>query len=374
MAKKKIKMPAASTYKERLPHVDDKTRFMFIGKGKAVHVINNKATDMKTEANGGSGCMVVRKAHVAGRIKPRNKDKGLSPEATLALNGCGSCRTEVVAKRMLPDTKREDRKAARDEVLDRARPAKKTKPAKQAKVKAASKPKAERKPSQPTKTKAGTRSVGSSSLDKAEDLAVFVRDQGWRAEVFTGEHDSAKVVAKHGDKVVECNFIDGKYDITNQASITVGAWSGTLRGAHAVRRQIDKSLDDRDRPHPVPGKGRGGPRGRKADEVEVAEDESPEDAHRRVPFLLDDDEATVLDAVKGHVIRWRNGVSKSVEEARVPPEVGKGKRPWVSISVHPKSGRRILDFFVFEGMADGDPVFGPERAVALDKIIRVLDA
>jgi hypothetical protein len=383
MVKKKSKskgVPGAAMLRKPRPTINDKTRFMFIGKGKVVHVVNTKAIDLKRGTNGGSQCMSVRKAQVAGNIKPRNKDKGLSPEAALALDGCSSCYTHEMARTLLPDTTKADRRAARDEVLDRAKPSKKVK----GKVKGKdSSPKDEKSPKRaPTKTKAGTRSVGGSSKDKAEDLAVFMREHGWKVKVDTPTKqpdgstlvnpNRATVEAKQAGAVILCHFIDGKYDVENQASITVGSWTGTLRGAHSVRRQADSSLDDRDRPHPKPGVGRSGPR-RKAAEDEVPEDESPEDARRRVPFLLDDDDAVVLDAVMGKVIRWRNGVSKSVDEALVPAEVGTNKRPNVSVLTHPKTGRRILDFFEVAEIGERGPVFGPERVVALDKILRVVD-
>jgi hypothetical protein len=104
----------------------------------------------------------------------------------------------------------------------------------------------------------------------------------------------------------------------------------------------------------------------------VPEDESPEDAARRVPFLIDDDPAEIIDVLMGKTIRWRNSVKGSIEEAVLPAEQGKGNRPKVTITVHPKTGRRILGFLeVVDNGKDGE-VLGPERAVGLDKIVRVI--
>ena len=132
--------------------------------------------------------------------------------------------------------------------------------------------------------------------------------------------------------------------------------------------------EGRDRIHPEPGKGRTGPR--KAAEEEVPEDESPEDAAKRVPFLIDDDEAEVLDAVMGKTIRWRNGVSNKVDTANVPPAVRPSrktaKRDVIKITVHPKTGRRMIEFLEFMGQDEHGEVYGPERVVALDKIVRVV--
>jgi hypothetical protein len=350
-------------------------KFMLIGKaGKVVHVVTTKANDLK-QGGRGSECQQVRKAWVAGKIDP--KHKGMSPDAALALDCCTRCETAGVAKSMIKPDKAE-RAAKRDEVLERAKgkPAKKSKPAKMAKGKEskADKPKAERKEPKPTKAKSGFRSVGSSSDAKAEALRAFCADNGWAATL--GKDDTTGhvvVIAHQGTTIINAFFIDGKYDVARHAFISVGSWKGTLRGAHAVRRQVDSSLDDRDRPHPKPGVGRSAPRAKAKDEV-VPEDESPEDAAKRVPFLMDDDDDTVLAALLGKTIRWRNGVSGNVEEARIPVKANGGKRAKVTLSVHPKSGKRILDFISVDSIGEHGEVYGPERAVRLDRIIRVVDA
>lgn len=358
-----------------------KPKFVMIGRGKFVHVIHTEAYDRKN-----AQCQVIRKAVVAGKIDYK-KDKGLSAEAALALDGCTACGTEVVATSLIsPDSKRAERADKRDDTLKRAsgkkesltektRKARKTvtkeeKPAKKAVVKVAK---------APSKTKAGTRSTGSDTDSKAKALAMFMADNGWDTDITTDKATGHTVVnGLNGEQSIRAYFIDGKYDVSRHATINVGGWSGTLRGAHAVRRQVAKDLEDRDRPHPKPGAGRSGPRKSKADEPEVPEDESPEDAKRRVPFAIDAPDIEIIDAIKGKTVKWRNATSNTVQEAVVPSTVNgagtkKAKHALIKITNHPtKPGRRILSFYGVEGMGEHGEVYGGERNVALDKIIRVV--
>lgn len=354
-----------------------KPKFMMLGKSKYVHTVHTEAFDRKK-----SECQQVRKYVVAGKIN--YKSKGLSAEAALALDGCEACATVVAARALIPaDERKAASKEARDEVLSRARgdkPKKATKAerhtrSKDAKVKAVNKAEAkERKPAVPTKTKSGTRSVGNDAKGKAEALAAFCRENGWGAMV-GADSTHTVMTAKNGGMVIDAFFVDGKYDVARHATLKVGSWQGILRGAHAVRRQVDKSLDDRDRPHPAPGKGRSGPR-TKAVEDDIPEDESPEDAARRVPFLKDDEPAEIIDAVLGKEIVWRNGVSNQREHAHLPSEVRpkrkSAKRDVIQITEHPKTGKRMLSFLEVAGQNEDGEVYGPERTVALDKIVRVV--
>lgn len=350
-----------------------KPKFHTLGKSKFVHVVYTEAYDRKN-----AQCQQVRKFMVEGKID--YKAKGISPEAALALDECPRCMTHgVIEVTQTPDQKRAKRKADAADLMDKIRDEQKDgkRKGKVAKVKSTAEPKP--KSAKVTKTKSGTRSTGSTADAKAEALRAFCEENGWAATL--GKDDATGhtvVIAHEGTSIINAFFIDGKYDVGRHAHIRVGEWTGTLRGAHAVRRQVDRSLDDRDRPHPAPGKGRGGPRkanGGSADDAQGAapeEGESPEDAHRRVPFSLDDDDVAIIDAVKGKVIRWRNSISGNVEEAWVPNGVGNGKRLKVAVTTHPKTGRRMIDFLEVMSVGEHGEVLGPERCVALDKIIRVV--
>jgi hypothetical protein len=348
---------------------EPKAKFMTLGKSKFVHTVRTEAYDRKN-----SECQQVRKYMVAGKID--YKAKGISPEAALSLDSCEACATSVIAEALIPaEDKRSNRAEVRDEVLARAKGAtnkgKRVKAAKEAVTKEA-KPKAEKKPSM---TKSGPRSVasradGDPAEAKAKMLAEFGTEHGWKTSIGKDEVTGHIVVtAKRGDEVITAWFIDGKYDINRHAETRVGSWVGKLRGAHAARRQM--AGEGRDRVHPEPGKGRSGPRKKDA-EPDVPEDESPEDAARRVPFSLDDEAIVIMDAVKGKIVRWRNGTSGNVEEATLSSKIKGKKRDLIAVNQHPKTGRRMLTFIVVDSVGEHGEVYGPERSIYLDKIVRVV--
>lgn len=354
-----------------------KEKFITIGKGKVVHVVRTKAADLK-EGVDGSQCPTVRKAWVAGNIKP--SVKGISPEAAMALDECSRCHTHDVAKAVSlmnesPEEKRAKAKEKRDEVLERAKggkpkPKAKDKPVKASKDKGKDKAeKTPKEPKAPSMTKSGPRSTGSGETDKANQLVEFAKAHGWKTTLEKdGQH--WRVTAVRGQETINVWYIDGKYDVARHAEVVVGNWSGKLRGAHQARRQM--ANEGRDRPHPEPGKGRSGPRKKNAEDEAIPADESPEDARRRVPFALDDDESVIIDAIKGKTIRWRNSTTKQIEEATLPDKANGKKRPVIKISDHPKGHTRILEFLSVEGMSEHGPLYGPQRFVALDKITRVV--
>jgi hypothetical protein len=270
-------------------------------------------------------------------------------------------------------TKEADKASSKDRTnatLDKAR-ADKPRP----KAKAHPSVQAKREKRKATPTKSGPRSIASgkdksASQNKAEQLAEFGKEHGWSSTLEGPDKDGrVTVVAVKDGMTIRAPFIDGKFDEVVWGSISMGSWSGRLRAAHYTRRQMSGNNP----PYPRPGEGRSGPRVSKRHEPDPV-DESPEDARRRVPFSLDDDDATLLDSLKGMRIRWRNSVSKQVEEAQIPAEVGKGKRPKVSIKHHPQSGKPMVDFFEVAEVGEVGEVYGPERTVALDRILRVIGA
>jgi hypothetical protein len=105
----------------------------------------------------------------------------------------------------------------------------------------------------------------------------------------------------------------------------------------------------------------------------VPDDESPEDAKKRVPFSIDDEAIVIIDAIKGKEIKWRNSVSGSMEHATLPADPKGKKTDKIIIDDHPKiEGRRIVTFLAVEGIGEHGEVYGPWRSVALEKIVRVL--
>lgn len=344
-------------------------RFMMLGKSKFVHVVHTKAYDLKH-----SGCQFVRKMQVADKV---GKGKGLSPDAVEALEPCPHCEPLAVINEQYPERAKEKKAAKKTDFKDAMREENRPKTGKGSKPKKVRATK-EARPKAARKGKAaGSRSSGDSTQSKADALVAFAKEAGWDAHAVTVKDEPGVLVeASRDPEFITCWFVDGKYDTVRHAVLKVGDWSGKLRGVHGCRKQM--ANEGRDRPYPDPGKGRTAKRATKKgkhDEQQediVPEDESPEDARRRVPFLIDDDATAIIEAVKGKTIRWRNGLSGTMDEAMVPSKVKGKKRDIVTISEHPKTGKRILDFLEVVGIDDGHEVYGPERAVALDKIVRLV--
>jgi hypothetical protein len=345
-----------------------KPKFSTLGKSKYVHVFRTEAWDRKN-----AECNHVRRKMVAGTIDYK-KNKGISPEAAASLDPCEHCDTAGVLKSLL--TPAQIKKAGRertDDTLNKVRDEQKkvsNKRGHNLKSDKSKKP-AERmsKPVKQQMVKSGPKSLGDDAT-KAQILADFAKEHGWKVEI-TEDKPGVKLVAKRGKETITCWFEGGKYDIGRLGYITVEGsdWKGNLRAAHACRRQM--SGEGRDRPHPNPGLGRSAPRSKREEPTPETE-ESPEDAHKRVPFSIDDDDLTIIDAIKGKTIRWRNGVSGLVEEALLPSKAEGHKRAKMVITTHPKKGRRILSFFPVEEVGEHGEVYGGERNVALDKIVRVV--
>lgn len=355
-------------------------KFMMLGKSKYVHVVRTKAWDRKN-----SECQQVRKYLVADNI-PYGKGKGISPEAASALDPCPNCDTAGVIKSMTtPAQRKAASKAAREETLEHLKEAAKT----DGQRKKDAKKKAKKAPVGVDKRKGRKHGGGGGSKrtaksqggdrEKAEALAAFAKEHGWETTVDPAD-PGLVVVAVRGAETIQCWFVDGKYDTARHAKLIVGNWTGKLRGVHGCRKQM--ANEGRDRPHPKPGVGRSAPRkgkGNKADDEVIPEDESPEDAKRRVPFSIDDPDIDIIDAIKGKTIRWRNGVSNSIEEAWLPsavrPKRGsrEAKRDVITITTHPKKKTRMVTFLTVLSVSSEDgEQYGPERTVALDKIVRVV--
>lgn len=362
---------------------EPKARFVTLGKSKFVHVVHTELWDRKN-----SQCQQVRKFTVAGKVPGGS----LSPEAALALDDCPRCNTHDRATLLLEKSKTVEQRRAeaqdrRNQTLDKVSGKKVTKPkqhVKATKVKAAkpakpAKDKPAPKPKQPTRTKAGFRSTGDGYADKTQgkamEVVAFAEDNGWRAKAV--EDNGWMVEAKRNDQTIHVWFVDGKYDLSREAEIVVGTWHGKLRGAHAARRQMDASLDNKDRPFPRPGEARVSKRegkvSKQTNNKAAGDDkESPLDAATMRPFSLDDPDIEIIDAIKGKMIRWRNGVSGTLEEAWVPSKAQGKKRPLISIKQHIKTGKRYVSFLSVQSVNEDGENYGAERNVNLDKIVRVM--
>lgn len=367
-------------------------------KAGSVHVVTTERWDKEN-----STCRVVKRGWTQGTWKGK---RGVSPDAALAHEPCDACKSHTVARRIKresqsPEERRAESKDKRDQTLAKARGEQQwyvsrdhkgftTNPDMAAKgddgepIKGSSgtskkRPRATRGPTtvggkvvkqgsasvkRSGRTMAARKGAGTAegSEGKARELVAYATEQGWEATVEPLEGTEYVVTATKGKETVTCYFIDGKYNRDRHSTVAVGEWTGRLRGVHGCRKQIGNAGSDR--PFPDPGSGRSAVSKRRKAE---ADEPDPETEHVGLPFTMDAPDGEIIEAVRGHHLKWRNTLSDSVQAAEVP-----GKRGGIKLSTHPKRDVRVLSFF--EVVYDERKVagLGGERNVAIDRIIRVV--
>lgn len=285
---------------------------------------------------------------------------GLSAEAVIALEkDCKVCSTQALAK-SYGDSPAKRRSAAKDKAdATRASAAgtkTTTRKASTAKPAATEKPTKEVKATAPKAEKLDAAGKNKAKAQAMAD-AINAAKSGWNAVVTNGG-PRVLVTAKNGDQTLVTTFVDGKLDLENMPTLSVGEWSGTLRNVSAVLIQTDAKESDVPKPFPHPGSGRA-KRTR-----ETAEDEvEPTNEGPELEGMDDDD---VLARVIGKTISWRNTTAKMTETAIVP-----NKSKMTKITIHPKSGKRMLNFAPVEEVVDGVEKTGGLRTVALVRISNV---
>lgn len=372
-----------------------KVKFLATKTGK-VHVVTTKARDAKESA-----CSVVKQGHTKGQWKGK---RSLSPDAALALDDCIKCHSHNVAHREKhaqkpPAQKRAEATAKRDEsmakasgkqtwyaaasgrgwttnpefalkddegnpvqsMLSRTKPKQKVRPI--TKVKKPGTRKQRRSGSSLTaRTSQGT---AEGSEAKAKELAAFGDQAGWSCDINHLGTTEYEVVAKRGDEIIHCYFVDGKYNRDRFSTVSVGTWSGRLRGVHGVRKQM--ANEGRDRPFPRPGQGRSALAKARRDDADDPDAERENEEADHLPFTHDAPDVEIIDAIAGRVIRWRNVTSGKTEHAEVP-----SKKARIMIADHPKRDTRIVSFNQVVYDDNKRAGYGSERIVALDRMLRVL--
>lgn len=323
-----------------------KPNIKFIGRrGGAVHVVTTKREDLKH-----SKCPAVKKGHEEGTW-PR---KSLSPEAALALKGCARCNTHEVAEaerkaRMTPAQKRaESRQRANETRSKMAKPDKRKKQPKE--------------PGAP-KQRRGPKGGDPTARMKAnvEEHATLAEQHGWTAKAWESGTNEWTCEATKTGETLKLIYRDGR---------TV--WARVVL-ANGVEVRLRNSSNWRK--HAMgESKIKAGYKPRSNGGKKAARTEQPDDHDARKHLTFDpveDDDDTIIESLVGHTITWRNSVSNTLDSAEVP-----SRSRNVRVTIHPKSGRRIVSFHESQGLIKGkdDQVreaLGGERSVYIDKILRV---
>jgi len=205
---------------------------------------------------------------------------------------------------------------------------------------------------------------------KINALLAFAAEHGWSATLSDPGHDpgksTAQVEVSRGEEVMTVVFTDGKLDLTEMpVYMNAAGRSVKLKNVSAVKLQMSGAAKA---PVREPRKG-SAPR--------AVRPKDGSDKPKSLPFDPDgSSDEEVLDALRGHAISWRNGISKAIEEAVVAatrmvknPDSKNGGpnlvkvESRVKIEEHPERNTRVVTFTDATGRGF--------HSVALDRILEV---
>jgi hypothetical protein len=315
-----------------------KVRFMPTKTGR-VHIVTTPGADRKN-----SKCPVVKNGHGAGGW---GRKAGVSPEAALACLDCIKCDSHAVAQATIEASKTPAQKRAEaKEKSDATRMRLTSKGIKQAKPK--------RQPKAPAarRTRAGVDQMDA-MVEKATMHLELAKDNGWKGSLFK-EPTQVKVEVTKSNDLLRLIYADGK--IIHSRVTTNGTEIKLRNSANWIRVAKGEM-----KPKGNPVSRRSGKKQAK-EEAEVIDKRGGD---RKLPFIIDQDDDVIIKALAGLMITWRNTISGNLESARVPVRSRN-----VRISVHPKSGDKMISFHELQGTGEHGELLGGERNVLIKRILR----
>jgi hypothetical protein len=207
---------------------------------------------------------------------------------------------------------------------------------------------------------------------KAQEHADLAREYGWEVKITSNVRRGLTVIASKGDEICVLAYRENGVLWNDEIRFKVPGRSVPMHNSGTWRRQV--SLPEGKRPIPARPKRFGNKRpAGPISSSESANSEETEDENTAeviplnsssLPFLKDDEDAIIADAIKGQVLYWRNNMMAKVVSARVPT-----KARMIRFS-YTKHGRRFVSFPETEFTKDGE-IWGAERSVAIEDMLRV---
>lgn len=321
-------------------------RFLPTSTGK-VHVVTTKANDLKT-----SGCVTVKRGWTEGKW---GRKRGVSAEAAQHMDKCSKCDVAKWAQLAINDNmtaaqKRAAAKAKADETRERLadrKQGRKPKP----KARAAAPGRRGPRGSDPARGK-----------EQAQEHLEYAKKHGWSVKLVE-EDGEFIVIAKQDRQTARLVYRGGKV-VFSRVAFTNGR-EVKLRNSANWRKQISLPVNKRPGQENVQARGNSKKSVRRA--AERNEAARGEDGQNVLPFdPVEDDASTIIEALAGNTIVWRNGLTTKLDTAKVPIKSRNSR-----VTSHPATGRRIINFHEVMGESERGEVLGGERSVYLDKIIEV---
>jgi hypothetical protein len=278
------------------------------------------------------------------------KRSGVSPEAALDLLDCSKCRTHEVAASLVkssktPAQKRSEAKDQRDATL--------------AKMNKTKKVKAKKEPKAPAEGKVRRGPKGGDAVARmkanVEEHAALAEKHGWVAKAWESGTQEWTCEATRSGETLKLIYRDGR-TVWSRVVLSSGVEVRLRNSSNWRKHATGESKIKSDYTPRTQG-------GKKADRATIIKDDAP----RKLPFNLDeDDDDTVIESLLSRTITWRKTIDRSLDSATLPARSRNCR-----ITVHPKSGRRMISFHEHQGVSkEGGEMLGGERTVYLDKILK----
>lgn len=336
-----------------------------------VHVVDRDPSD-----RGGTSCPTVGRMLNAGSWKGQ---RSLKPEAALAGNDCTKCETHKTARREIRLNKAHVRPTVpgrRPNTATNAAEIKADAKSRLAKHQSRTRLRHDSKTQEVNlKPKEPEAPIQDKGQRLADEHAKLAKDHGWIVEVQHVTDSEWLVIARKGDEWVQAAWIDGKVDYPRVIAV-FPSYTFWLKNTTQWRRQV--SLPDSERPAKREPKNRP-PRVPVASRSVLAVDPGLNGAvvvevegdgikfnSTDLPFAKDAPDAEIIDLLRGHILHWRNNFASKIEKAEVPTVTR-----LIRISEHPTNGRRIVSFPEVADYTKDGVVYGCERSVAIDQMIKV---
>lgn len=203
-----------------------------------------------------------------------------------------------------------------------------------------------------------------SSAGKANNFMKHAQSYDWKTTWEADEdYEWVEVTAVRGSEKIIITWMNNQLNCP--PVYVLSGMKTTLHSAAVAKRTVEAARPDYESHHKRVklSKARQG--------TPKDSSNTPESSDYTLPFSIEDDDSTILKAIRGNTIVWRNSMTGEYESELVPHRIsdGKGVRVFnwdtkhVFYLAESPSGREYLSFMNLNG------VF---RAVALESLVGVL--
>lgn len=208
---------------------------------------------------------------------------------------------------------------------------------------------------------------------KAKEHAELAEQHGWSVSITANAKRGLTVIASKGDEICVLAYRENGILWNDEIVFKVPGRIVAMHNSGTWRRQV--SLPEGKRPISARPKRFGRKKTSAGMNLpESANGEQTEDEINgeviplniaSLPFSKDDDDLIIVDAIKGMELFWRNNMMAKVVSARVP-----SKPRLIRFGTTGRAQRRYVSFPETEMSSDGE-IYGPERSVAIEDMLRV---